>query len=30
MPFPPGVQTVTLTGHQTLADGREQRVGAVS
>jgi hypothetical protein len=21
MPFPPGVQTVTLTGHQTLADG---------
>lgn len=21
MPFPPGVQTVTLTGHQTIADG---------
>lgn len=21
MPFPAGVQTVTLTGHQTLADG---------
>lgn len=26
MPFPPGVQTVTLTGHQTLADGAGQPV----
>lgn len=26
MPFPPGVQTVTLIGHQTLADGAGQPV----